>query len=101
MANRTKDPKPSSGHRTGTREQCLAHRRERLEAEKQLTRQGDEVPRRRMELPWVPIDKQYRFETSEGSASLPGLSRGPSQLLIYHFMFGPDYPAACPACSAI
>src|SRR3954452_8276132 len=101
MANRTKDPKPSSGHRTGTRKQCLAHRRELLQAEKELTRQGDEVTRRRLELPWVSIDKQYGFDTAEGSVSLPDLFRGRSQLLIYHFMFGPDYTAGCPACSAI
>src|SRR5262249_24136548 len=65
------------------------------------TRRSDELARQRQELPWVPIDKEYRFETDEGSASLAGLFRGRSQLLIYHFMFGPDYTAGCPSCSAI
>src|SRR6266513_3965187 len=88
-------------HRTGTREEWLAERLELLDAEKDLTRQGDELARRRRELPWVPIEKDYRFETDEGAASLPDLFRGRSQLLIYHFMFGPDYTAGCPACSAI
>ena len=88
-------------HMTGTREQWLAARLELLEAEKELTRRSDELVRRRQELPWVRIDKAYRFETDEGSASLADLFRGRSQLLIYHFMFGPDYTAGCPACSAI
>ncbi len=88
-------------HATGTREQWLAARLDLLEAEKELTRRGDELARRRRELPWVRIDKEYRFETDEGSASLADLFRGRSQLLVYHFMFGPDYTAGCPACSAI
>jgi predicted dithiol-disulfide oxidoreductase (DUF899 family) len=88
-------------HKTGTREQWLAARLELLEIEKELTRRSDEIARRRQELPWVRIDKAYRFETDEGIASLPDLFRGCSQLLIYHFMFGPDYTAGCPACSAI
>jgi len=88
-------------HMTGTREEWLAARLELLEAEKELTRRSDELARRRQELPWVRIDKEYRFETDEGSASLADLFRGRSQLLIYHFMFGPDYTAGCPACSAI
>ena len=88
-------------HITGTRKQWLAARRELLEAEKELTRRSDELARRRQELPWVRIDKEYRFETDEGSASLADLFRGRSQLLIYHFMFGPDYTAGCPSCSAI
>jgi predicted dithiol-disulfide oxidoreductase (DUF899 family) len=88
-------------HRTGTREEWLTARLELLEAEKELTRRSDELARRRQELPWVRIDKEYRFETDEGSASLADLFRGRSQLLIYHFMFGPDYTAGCPACSAI
>ncbi len=88
-------------HTTGTREQWLAARLELLEAEKELTRRSDEVAQRRQELPWVRIDKAYRFETDEGSASLAGLFRGRSQLLVYHFMFGPDYTAGCPSCSAI
>src|SRR5829696_3460522 len=89
-------------HITGTREEWLAARLELLEAEKELTRRSDELARRlRQELPWVRIDKAYRFETDAGSASLADLFRGRSQLLIYHFMFGPDYTAGCPACSAI
>ncbi len=88
-------------HMTGTRKEWLAARRELLEAEKELTRRSDELARRRQELPWVPIDKEYRFETDEGSASLADLFRGRSQLLVYHFMFGPDYTAGCPSCSAI
>ncbi|RUU30784.1 MULTISPECIES: DUF899 domain-containing protein [unclassified Mesorhizobium] len=88
-------------HKTGTREQWLAARLDLLDAEKELTRQSDELAQRRQELPWVRIDKDYRFETDEGSASLADLFRGRSQLLVYHFMFGPDYTAGCPACSAI
>ena len=72
-----------------------------LKEEKELTRRSDELARRRQELPRVRIDKVYRFETDEGSASLADLFRGRSQLLVYHFMFGPDYTAGCPACSAI
>src|SRR3954466_323016 len=98
MTART-EKKPS--HSTGTREEWRAARLALLEAEKELTHKGDEVTRRRLELPWVPIEKQYRFDTTEGSASLADLFRGRSQLLIYHFMFGPDYTAGCPACSAI
>jgi predicted dithiol-disulfide oxidoreductase (DUF899 family) len=86
---------------TGTREEWLAARLELLEAEKELTRRSDELARRRQELPWVGVDKGYRFETDEGSASLADLFRGRSQLLVYHFMFGPDYTAGCPSCSAI
>ena len=88
-------------HKTGTRKEWLAARLELLEAEKELTRRSDELARRRQELPWVRIDKEYRFETDEGSASLADLFRGRSQLLVYHFMFGPDYTAGCPSCSAI
>jgi len=87
--------------RTETREEWLAARLELLEAEKELTRRSDELARRRQELPWVRVDKEYRFETDEGSASLADLFRGRSQLLVYHFMFGPDYTAGCPSCSAI
>ena len=86
---------------TGTREEWLAARLELLEAEKELTRRSDELARRRQELPWVRIDKAYRFETDAGSASLADLFQGRSQLLVYHFMFGPDYTAGCPSCSAI
>ncbi len=88
-------------HMTGTQKEWLAARLELLEEEKELTRRSDEVARRRQELPWVRIDKEYHFETDEGSASLNDLFRGRSQLLVYHFMFGPDYTAGCPACSAI
>ncbi|MFP3567072.1 DUF899 domain-containing protein [Paraburkholderia sp. SIMBA_030] len=88
-------------HMTGSREAWLAVRLELLEAEKALTRQSDELARQRQALPWVRIDKTYRFETDEGSASLADLFKGRSQLLVYHFMFGPDYKAGCPSCSAI
>jgi predicted dithiol-disulfide oxidoreductase (DUF899 family) len=88
-------------HKTGTRKQWLEARLALLEAEKELTRRSDELAQRRQELPWVPIEKEYRFETSEGSASLADLFRGRSQLLVYHFMFGPDYKAGCPSCSSI
>jgi predicted dithiol-disulfide oxidoreductase (DUF899 family) len=88
-------------HTTGTRQEWLAARLELLDAEKALTRRGDELARQRQELPWVRVDKEYRFETDEGSTTLAGLFRGRSQLLVYHFMFGPDYAAGCPACSAI
>jgi predicted dithiol-disulfide oxidoreductase (DUF899 family) len=88
-------------HMSGTREEWLAARLELLEAEKELTRRSDELARRRQELPWVRIDEAYRFDTEAGSASLADLFRGRSQLLVYHFMFGPDYSAGCPACSAI
>ncbi len=88
-------------HRTGTREEWLAARRKLLEAEKELTRRSDELVRQRQELPWVRLEKDYRFETDEGNASLADLFRGRSQLLIYHFMFGPEYTAGCTACSSI
>ena len=88
-------------HITGTREKWLAARLELLAAEKELTRRSDELARRRQALPWVRIDKDYRFDTDEGSASLADLFQGRSQLLVYHFMFGPDYAAGCPSCSAI
>jgi predicted dithiol-disulfide oxidoreductase (DUF899 family) len=88
-------------HPTGSRAEWLAARLELLEAEKELTRRSDELARRRQELPWVRIDKEYRFDTEAGSATLAELFRGQSQLLIYHFMFGPDYTAGCPSCSAI
>ena len=88
-------------HKTGAREEWLAARLELLEAEKELTRRSDELARRRQELPWVRIEKEYRFETDEGGAALADLFRGRSQLLVYHFMFGPDYTAGCPSCSVI
>ena len=88
-------------HKLGTREEWRAARLELLEAEKELTRRSDELARQRQELPWVRIEKEYVFDTDEGTASLGDLFRGRSQLLVYHFMFGPDYTAGCPACSAI
>ena len=88
-------------HTTGTREEWLAARVQLLQEEKELTRRSDDLARQRQELPWVRLDKDYRFDTDDGSVSLAGLFRGRSQLLIYHFMFGPDYTAGCPACSAI
>ena len=99
MPTPTKEKKTS--HPTGTRDQWRAARLKLLEAEKALVHQSDEVAKRRMELPWVRIDKEYSFDTDQGKASLADLFRGRSQLLIYHFMFGPDYTAGCPACSAI
>jgi predicted dithiol-disulfide oxidoreductase (DUF899 family) len=90
-----------TSHKTGTREEWLAARLDLLEAEKALTRRTDDVAWQRQELPWVSIGKQYRFDTDEGPASLADLFQGRSQLLLYHFMFGPDYTAGCPSCSAI
>ncbi|MEP6483160.1 MAG: DUF899 domain-containing protein [Rudaea sp.] len=88
-------------HTTGTRQDWLTARLELLDAEKELTRRSDDIAQRRQQLPWVRIDKEYRFDTDTGSASLAELFRGRSQLLIYHFMFGPDYSAGCPSCSSI
>lgn len=88
-------------HITGTRKDWLAARLELLKAEKELTRQSDELAKRRQALPWVRIEKEYRLETEEGPEYLAGLFKGRSQLLIYHFMFGPDYKAGCPSCSMI
>ncbi len=88
-------------HQIVSREEWLAARLELLKEEKELTRRSDELAQQRQELPWVRIDKEYRFETDEGSASLADLFRGRSQLLVYHFMFGPEYTAGCPACSTI
>lgn len=88
-------------HQIGTREQWLAARLELLEAEKDLTRRSDELARRRQALPWVRVDKEYQFSTSHGPATLADLFHGRTQLLVYHFMFGPDYTAGCPSCSAI
>ena len=87
--------------KTGTREDWLTARLGLLQEEKDFTRRSDELARRRQELPWLRIEKEYRFETDEGTASLADLFRGRSQLLIYHFMLGPDYTAGCPSCSAI
>lgn len=90
-----------TSHMTGTRAEWLAARLELLKAEKEYSRRGDELARQRQGLPWVRIDKEYRFATDEGGASLVDLFRGRSQLLVYHFMFGPDYAAGCPSCSSI
>jgi predicted dithiol-disulfide oxidoreductase (DUF899 family) len=90
-----------TSHVTGTREEWLAARLELLNAEKEHTRRGDELAQRRRELPWVRVDKGYVLRTEDGDASLADLFRGRSQLLVYHFMFGPEYSAGCPACSAI
>jgi len=88
-------------NRIGTRAEWRAARLELLEAEKEFTRRGDELARRRRELPWVPVDQSYRFDTEQGSRTLAELFQGRSQLLVYHFMFGPDYQAGCPSCSSI
>lgn len=88
-------------HPTVTREEWLKQRLELLDAEKAYTRAGDELARRRRQLPWAKVDKEYRFDVENGKASLSDLFRGRSQLLVYHFMFGPDYKAGCPSCSAI
>ena len=88
-------------HMTGTHEEWIAARLQLLEAEKELTRRSDELARQRQELPWWRIDKDYRFDTEEGEASLADLFRGRSQLLIYHFMFDPDWDEGCPSCSAL
>lgn len=88
-------------HKTATREEWLAARLELLQAEKALTRRSDELAQQRQALPWVRVDKEYRFETDEGNASLRDLFQGRSQLLVYHFMFGSDFTAGCPSCSMI
>lgn len=88
-------------HKTGTREEWLKARLDLLEAEKDLTRRSDELAKQRQALPWVRVDEDYRFDTENGKASLADLFRGRSQLLVYHFMFGPDYKAGCPSCSMI
>jgi predicted dithiol-disulfide oxidoreductase (DUF899 family) len=84
----------------GTREEHQAAREELLKREKELTRENDELARQRRELPWVPIEKEYSFDTEEGPKTLPELFDGRSQLMIYHFMFGPAYTAGCPVCSS-
>jgi predicted dithiol-disulfide oxidoreductase (DUF899 family) len=87
-------------HKVGSRAEWVAAREELLKREKELTRRGDELARQRRELPWVRVDKEYRFETDDGTKTLPQLFDGRSQLLVYHFMFGPEYTAGCPMCSA-
>ncbi|MEP7062771.1 MAG: thioredoxin family protein [Betaproteobacteria bacterium] len=101
MTNEGKATKAKTTHVTATRKQWLAARLDLLEAEKELTRRGDELAQRRQALPWVRIDNAYRFDTDEGNMSLADLFRGRSQLLVYHFMFGPDYTAGCATCSTI
>jgi predicted dithiol-disulfide oxidoreductase (DUF899 family) len=88
-------------HRIGTQEEWRAERDELLKEEKELTRRGDELARKRRELPWVPVEKDYRFEAEDGTKTLADLFDGRSQLLVYHFMFGPTYEAGCPVCSSI
>lgn len=90
-----------ANHRTGTRHEWLEARLRLLEAEKELTRLNDDLARQRRELPWVPIDKHYRFHTEDGEASLADLFHGRSQLIVYHFMFGPDWDEGCESCSGI
>jgi predicted dithiol-disulfide oxidoreductase (DUF899 family) len=90
-----------TSHRVGTREEQLEARLDLLRAEKEHTRQGDALARRRRELPWVPVDKPYAFDTEDGEATLADLFRGRSQLLVYHFMFGPDWEEGCPSCSSL
>jgi predicted dithiol-disulfide oxidoreductase (DUF899 family) len=99
MKSEPKNQEPA--HKVVSREEWLTARLGLLKEEKELTRRSDDLARRRQELPWVRVDKQYLFETDKGSASLADLFRGRSQLLVYHFMFGPDYNAGCPSCSAI
>src|SRR3989440_8063408 len=98
---RRKERRAMTKHMTGTREEWLHARLDLLKAEKELTRRSDELAQQRQELPWVKIDKEYQFETDDGKASLKDLFHGRSQLLVYHFMLGPDYTAGCPSCSAI
>lgn len=96
-----KSTSTSAAPKIGTREDWLAARLTLLKAEKEHTRRGDELAQMRQAPPWVPVEKEYRFDTDEGSASLADLFRGRTQLLVYHLMFGPEYTAACPSCSAI
>jgi predicted dithiol-disulfide oxidoreductase (DUF899 family) len=100
-ATMTEPKKLKNEHKIVSRKEWLAARKKLLEVEKALTRRSDEVAQQRQELPWVRIDKDYRFETNEGTVSLADLFKGRSQLLIYHFMYGPDYQAGCPSCSSI
>jgi predicted dithiol-disulfide oxidoreductase (DUF899 family) len=89
-----------ASHRTGTREEWLAANAELLEREKELTRLGDQLARERRELPWVPVEKEYVLQTADGARTLAELFDGASQLVVYHFMFGPDYEGGCPSCSS-
>jgi predicted dithiol-disulfide oxidoreductase (DUF899 family) len=101
IARENSGMKNGSDKQVGTREEWLEARFKLLKAEKEHTRRGDQLALMRQQLPWVPVDKDYQFETDEGRARLSDLFRGRSQLMIYHLMFGPDYTAACPSCSAI
>ncbi|HYO84117.1 MAG TPA: DUF899 domain-containing protein [Bryobacteraceae bacterium] len=98
---RTEETTTMTKHKIGTREEWLAARIQLLHEEKELTRRSDHLAQQRQQLPWVRLDKAYELETDEGKLALADLFRGRSQLLVYHFMFGPDYSAACPSCSAI
>ena len=89
-----------TSQRTGARQEWLAASARLLEREKELTRMGDELARQRRELPWVPVEKEYRLQTEDGARTLAELFDGRSQLVVYHFMFGPDYEAGCPTCSS-
>src|SRR4051794_20047682 len=102
-SNRTKQRGGSAmtQHKVGTHEEWQAARDELLAEEKELTRRNDALARKRRELPWVPVEKEYRFETVAGTKTLAELFDGRSQLLVYHFMFGPQYEAGCPVCSSI
>src|SRR5262249_60528178 len=93
--------KAMTSHKMGTRQQWAAAREQLLTREKEHARLGDELARQRRELPWVRVDKDYRFDTTDGTRTLAELFDGRSQLLIYHFMFGPSYAAGCPTCSSI
>src|SRR5690348_16442560 len=88
-------------HRIGTQDEWQAERDALLKEEKELTRRGDELARKRRELPWIPVEQDYRFETERGAETLADLFVGRSQLLVYHFMFGPDWDAGCPVCTSI
>src|SRR5436305_10119913 len=88
-------------HRTATREEWDAERAELLKREKELTRMSDELARQRRELPWVRVEKAYTFQTADGPKTLTELFEGRSQLVVYHFMFGPEWDAGCPVCSSI
>ena len=90
-----------TGHKIGSREQWLAARIALLKEEKELTRRSDELAKKRQELPWVKVEKDYKFETEDGTVTLKDLFGGRSQLIVYHFMFGPDFQAGCPSCSSL
>src|SRR5579871_4993671 len=90
-----------TAHRTATQDEWLHDRLELLKAEKELTRLNDDVARQRRDLPWVRVDKDYVFDTEDGEATLADLFRGRSQLIVYHFMYGPDWDEGCPSCSSV